>query len=233
MLRQTTAGIIDLDQFERQFPWPPDDLTARLARCRKLTQRRGDSLCLASRTGESNVRLWPKGRRRSRSCGLPFAEAARGQGREREKAVKVTDALLGEHGVLYAHFDRIEAVAAVATRLTQIQEASVVLSAVVRSHANLEEEVLFPALEAHMGPTGPLAVMRTEHDEIEDALQQIQEARDLDDGVDRVARALSIVRSHFQKEEEVLFSMARQMLDEETQIRLGKAWAEARRVTIA
>ena len=45
--------------------------------------------------------------------------------------------------------------------------------------------------------------------------------------------ALSIVRGHFQKEEEVLFSMARQRLDEATQIRLGKAWAEARRVTIA
>ena len=40
-------------------------------------------------------------------------------------------------------------------------------------------------------------------------------------------------KDHFQKEEEVLFSMARQTLDEETQIRLGKAWAEARRVTIA
>ena len=164
---------------------------------------------------------------------LPFVEAACGQGRERETAVKLTDALLGEHGVLYAHFERIEAVAAAATSLTQIQEATVVLSAVVRSHANLEEELLFPALETYMGTTGPLAVMRAEHDEIEDALQQIQEARDLDDGVDRVARALSIIRSHFQKEEEVLFSMARQMLDEETQIRLGKAWAEARRVTIA
>ncbi len=147
--------------------------------------------------------------------------------------MKLTDALLGEHGVLYAYFDRIEAVAAAATSLTQIQEATVVLSAVVRSHANLEEELLFPALEAHMGPAGPLAVMRAEHDEFEDALRQIQEARDLDDGVDRVARALSIVRNHFQKEEEVLFSIARQTLDEETQVRLGKAWAEARRVTIA
>ena len=164
---------------------------------------------------------------------MPFAEAACGQGGERESAVKVTDALLGEHGVLYAFFDRIEAVAAAATSLTQIQEVTAVLSAVVRSHANLEEELLFPALEAHMGPAGPLAVMRTEHDEFEDALLQIQEARDLDDGVDRVARALSIVRNHFQKEEEVLFSMARQMLDEETQVRLGQAWAEARRVTIA
>jgi iron-sulfur cluster repair protein YtfE (RIC family) len=164
---------------------------------------------------------------------LPFAEAVCGQGRERETAVKLTDALLGEHGVLYAHFDRIEAVTAAATSLTQIQEVTVVLSAVVRSHANLEEELLFPALEAHMGPAGPLAVMRAEHDEFEDALQQIQEARDLNDGADCVARALSIVRSHFQKEEEVLFSIARQMLDEETQIRLGKAWAAARHVTIA
>jgi hemerythrin-like domain-containing protein len=145
----------------------------------------------------------------------------------------LTDALLGEHGVLYAHFDRIEAVTAAATSLNQIQEATMLLSAVVRSHANLEEELLFPALEAHMGPAGPLAVMRTEHDEIEHAFGQIEAARNLDDGVDRVARALSIVRNHFQKEEEVLFSIARQILDEETQVRLGQAWAEARRVTIA
>ncbi len=147
--------------------------------------------------------------------------------------MKLTDALLGEHGVFYALFDRIEAVAAAATSVAQIREATAVLSAVLLSHANLEEELLFSALETHMGSAGPLAEMRAEHDDIEDALRQIEEARDLDDGADCIARALSIVRDHFQKEEEVLFSMARQTLDEETQIRLGKAWAEARRVTIA
>lgn len=147
--------------------------------------------------------------------------------------MKLTDALLGEHGVLYALFDRIEAVAATATSVAQIQEATAALSAVILSHANLEEELLFPALETYMGTTGPLAVMRSEHDEIEDALRQVEEARELDDGADCVARALNIARDHFQKEEEVLFSMARQTLDEETQIRLGKAWAEARRVTIS
>ncbi|MFQ5807653.1 MAG: hemerythrin domain-containing protein [Phycisphaerae bacterium] len=147
--------------------------------------------------------------------------------------MKLTDALLGEHGVLYALFDRIEAVATTAESVAQIQEAAAVLSAVVLSHANLEEELLFPALETHLGTTGPLAVMRTEHDEIEHALRQLEEAQNLDDGVKCVARALSLVRDHFQKEEEVLFSMARQTLDDDTQIRLGKAWAEARRVTIA
>ncbi len=147
--------------------------------------------------------------------------------------MKMTDALLGEHGVLYALFDRIEAVKATATSVVQIQEAMVALSAVVRSHSNLEEELLFPALETHMGTTGPLAVMRTEHDEIEQALRQIEAAQDLDDGVDCVGRALAILRDHFQKEEEVLFSIARQTLDEDTQNRLGEAWAEARHVTIA
>ncbi len=164
---------------------------------------------------------------------LPFAEAGCGRGRERETAVKLTDALLGEHGVFYALFDQIEAVTAAATSVAQIQGAMVAVNAVILSHADLEEELLFPALETHLGKTGPLAVMRTEHDEIEHALRQIEEARNLDDGANCVARALNILRDHFQKEEEVLFSIARQMLDEETQIRLGKAWAEARRVLIA
>ena len=153
--------------------------------------------------------------------------------RKGEIAVKLTDALLGEHGVFYAIFDRIEAISATATSVVQIQQATVALSAVVLSHANLEEELLFSTLEKHMGTTGPLAVMRTEHDEIEHAFGQIEAARNLDDGADCVARTLSILRDHFQKEEEVLFSIARQTLDEETQIRLGKAWAKARHVTIA
>ncbi len=165
--------------------------------------------------------------------GSPFAGTLGGQVREGVTVVKLTDALLGEHGVLYALLDRIEAVTATATSVAQIQEATVALSAVILSHSNLEEELLFPALETHMGTTGPLAVMRSEHGEIEQALRQIEEAENLDDGADCVARTLRIVRSHFQKEEEVLFSIARQMLDEETQIRLGKAWAEARHVTIA
>ncbi len=152
---------------------------------------------------------------------------------KREPAVKLTDALLGEHGIFYALFDQIEAVTAAATSVAQIQGATGTLSAVVLSHANLEEELLFPALEMHIGTTGPLAVMRSEHDQIEQALRQIEAAQNLDDGADCVARALSILRDHFQKEEEVLFSIARQTLDEETLIRLGNAWAEARCVTIA
>ncbi len=170
---------------------------------------------------------------KSRAASLPSRGPAGGQGRERETAMKLTDALLGEHGVLYALFDRIEAVAATAESVAQIHEAAAVLGALVLSHAKLEDELLFPALETHLGTTGPLAIMRAEHDEIEHALGRIEEARDIADGTACVASALDLVRDHFQKEEEVLFSVARQALDDETQLRLGTAWAEARHVTIA
>ncbi len=152
---------------------------------------------------------------------------------ERKEAVKLTDALLGEHGVFYALFDQIEAAASAADSVTRVQEITMVVGAVIRSHANLEEDLLFPALEPFMGADGPLAVMRAEHNEIEQALQRIVDMPDPDDATDSVSQALDLVRDHFRKEEEVLFGMARQMLDDETQIRLGEAWAKARRVTIA
>jgi hemerythrin-like domain-containing protein len=147
--------------------------------------------------------------------------------------LRLTDALLGEHAVLYALFDQIEAVAVATTNLEWVQQATVVLGTVVHSHATLEEELLFPALEPHLGIDGPLAVMRAEHEEFTRALTRIENISDVQEGADCLARALDLLRTHFQKEEGVLFSLARQMLDDEAQIRLGKAWAEARHVTIA
>ena len=147
--------------------------------------------------------------------------------------MKLTDALLGEHGVFYALFDQIETAATAAASVTRVQEITMVLRAVLLSHANLEEDLLFPALEPFMGAEGPLAVMRAEHNEIEQVLQQIEDTTDPDAVIDCLTLALDLVRDHFRKEEGVLFSAGGQMLDDETQIRLGKAWAKARGVTVA
>jgi hemerythrin-like domain-containing protein len=161
---------------------------------------------------------------------LPFADTACGQGRERETAVKLTDALLGEHGVFYVLFNQIEEIAAIESPLAQIRGATTVLGAMVDSHATLEDELLFSAIEPHLGTgDGPLAVMRAEHEEMARLLEQIKDA----DDADQVEEALSAARSHFQKEERVLFPMAQHLLGDEALTRLGKSWAKARRVTIA
>ncbi len=147
--------------------------------------------------------------------------------------MKLTDALLGEHGAFYVVFDQIEKIAAIEGPLAQIRGATTVLGAMVDSHAALEEELLFSALEPHLGTgDGPLAVMRSEHEELARLMEQIEDAVDADQVVLWIEEALSAARSHFQKEERVLFPMAQDLLGDETLTRLGRAWAEARRVTI-
>jgi len=146
--------------------------------------------------------------------------------------MKLTDALLGEHGAFYALFDEIEALASLAETGTQVQSATAVLNALIKSHATLEDKLLFTALEPHLGSVGPLGVMRAEHDEIEQALVRIEDAKTLEDAAELVGPALAVARNHFHKEEEVLFRMAERFLDAETLVRLGRSWASARGVSI-
>ena len=147
--------------------------------------------------------------------------------------MKLTDALRGEHGAFYTLFDEVEAMACSAEGMAQVQSATTVLAALVSSHGTLEEKLLFPALEPHLGKGAPLAVMREEHAEIERALEQLEDTVDVDQAIGLVMHALSVARSHFHKEEVVLFSMAEQILDDETLTQLGQAWADARRVVLS
>ena len=97
----------------------------------------------------------------------------------------------------------------------------------------MEDELLFAALEPHLGKhDGPLAIMRAEHEEMKRLLWQIEDAVESDEAIVLVEEALSAARRHFQKEEQVLFPMAQRLLGDEELTRLGSAWAEARRVTI-
>jgi hemerythrin-like domain-containing protein len=147
--------------------------------------------------------------------------------------VKLTDALIGEHGAFYTLFDGIEEIATRESAVAIILGTTAVLQAMVESHAALEDELLFTALEPHLGKhDGPLAIMRAEHEEMKRLVLQIEEAIDCDEAILLVKEALSAARRHFQKEEQVLFPMARSLLGDEELTRLGSAWAEARRVTI-
>ena len=137
--------------------------------------------------------------------------------------MKLTDALLGEHGAFYALFDQVEALASIAESGTQVQSATAVLSALIQSHAALEDELLFKALEPHLGQAGPLSVMRSEHDEIEQAMFKIEDASTYDEAAQLVRPALAAARNHFHKEEHVLFRMAERLLDEQTLTHLGRS----------
>ena len=147
--------------------------------------------------------------------------------------MKITEALLGEHGVFYAQFEHLERVAPVAEALAQVQSRMSLLSAALDTHARLEDQLLFTALEPHLGPMGPLAVMRMEHDQIEDLFGRISQASSLSEAQDLTLQLLRIARDHFAKEERVLFPLAAQILGLETLSELGTRWSEQRQVAIS
>ncbi len=144
----------------------------------------------------------------------------------------ITDALLGEHAVLYSLFSRLEQDLSGSLSVDEIRVAVSLLEASLISHAQLENELLFSELEKHMGPGGPVAVMRAEHDEIDHALAVAVQAADAAAAARHLLDALSIARQHFAKEERVLFGLARQALGEAELARLGAAWSERRKVFI-
>ncbi len=150
--------------------------------------------------------------------------------REGRPEMQITQALLGEHGVLYALFEHVEAGVPGMETLADVQRAGTTLIATLGSHARIENEILFPALEPQLGPGGPLPVMREEHDEIEAALNDVVNATSYDAALSQLRYAIRIARDHFAKEEQVLFGMAQQMLSASELDRLGAMWAETRRV---
>ncbi|MBT5374459.1 MAG: hemerythrin domain-containing protein [Rhodospirillaceae bacterium] len=144
--------------------------------------------------------------------------------------MKLTDALLGEHAVLYDLFTHLRALGQKDGGIEEMRGAFNVLDQLLRSHAGIEEELLFPNLEPHIGQMGPLAVMKGEHKAIDDLLDALATETDIAALKSLTNELIDLAFSHFQKEEGALFPMARQFLDEAKLSELGDLWAQKRKV---
>jgi hemerythrin-like domain-containing protein len=146
--------------------------------------------------------------------------------------MKLTHALLGEHAVIYDLFDYLRDTILQSDEVRELHGAVAVVERLLVSHARIEEDLLFARLEPHLGPMGPLAMMRDEHREIEDLLEAARRESDIAAIKSAIGQLLDLTHDHFQKEETVLFPMARQHLDEAKLTELGDEWAARRNVTV-
>lgn len=141
----------------------------------------------------------------------------------------ITDALLGEHAIFHLLLQHIEQSLPTLDSILALQNRIAAFAFALEAHATLEDELLFIALEPHLGiQGGPLAVMRMEHNQITDLLERIENASELEQGSALVAQMIEITQSHFKKEEQILFRMARQFLDKNQLSELGIQWAHRR-----
>ncbi|MDZ7267672.1 MAG: hemerythrin domain-containing protein [candidate division KSB1 bacterium] len=147
--------------------------------------------------------------------------------------MKITDALLGEHAVFYVQFDYLEKNIPPAKDLALVKSQGTMLAVALETHAHLEDELLFVALEAHLDPkSGPLAVMRLEHEAIAQSLQLMQGTQEIAEARNLLLHTIQTARAHFAKEEQIIFRMAQNMLEAETLALLGAQWAARRSVLI-
>ena len=83
-------------------------------------------------------------------------------------------------------------------------------------HFTAEEETLFPAFEARTGMSqGPTQVMRSEHEQMNELLAQMQaavEARNSNAYLGMSETLLMLMRQHNLKEEQILYPMSDQAL---------------------
>jgi hemerythrin-like domain-containing protein len=144
------------------------------------------------------------------------------------QAPTITDALLGEHGVIYRLLEHLTSRPFASAEEARVQAAE--LAAGLVAHAHLEDDLLFVALERPLGPNGgPLAVMREEHAEVEGTLERLTQVDDVQEADALAARLATIAHEHFEKEEQVLFPMAVELLGEEELRSLGEQWVTRRR----
>ncbi len=144
--------------------------------------------------------------------------------------MRITDALLVEHGVICRLLDHVER-RAPGWSLGQAREASTLLAAALKAHAATEEELLFVRLERAIGhePT-PLAVLRLEHQEIEAIFARIALAESIGEFQPGLARLIELITDHFAKEEGFLIPLVHHYLDPETLELLGSRWSASTRL---
>ncbi|MFA5371192.1 MAG: hemerythrin domain-containing protein [Sideroxydans sp.] len=83
------------------------------------------------------------------------------------------------------------------------------------NHLRMEEELLFPALQAAGGPAGPVQIMLMEHAQMNDLFEQMTAALAAKDaqGYGGISETLLIVmQQHNHKEEQILYPIADRVL---------------------
>lgn len=146
--------------------------------------------------------------------------------------MRLTDALLGEHGAFYAQFDRLEALPAGLT-VAEVREQAALLASALVSHADLEDELLFERMRSAGGDGGLLDAMEEEHRIIAGHLQRAQGSGDASKAMDALLEGVAVAREHFAREERMAFPLAERLLQGQALSDLGAEWSRRRGVELS
>ena len=145
----------------------------------------------------------------------------------------VTDVLAGEHGVFHLLVEQLDDSIDRCTTLAELRVAAEPLALSLLGHARVEEETLFQSYEQATGTLGPLRCLRHEHEQMDRWIRALFRIPDLDEMRRQTRALLDLTRRHLAREEQVMFTAAREALTAGVLAACGAEWAKFRGVAIA
>jgi hemerythrin-like domain-containing protein len=147
--------------------------------------------------------------------------------------MNLIDGLRGEHATLLTLFNYLEKWSH-GWDFARLQEAGAMLEALLLTHAELEDSLLFDTLGGRQGALDTtLEAMGADHYQLSNLLGQL---RDMEGDDAKQARAtlmqiIEVAREHFAIEERTLFGIAARLIGEARLFDLGAQWAKRRQVS--
>jgi hemerythrin-like domain-containing protein len=142
--------------------------------------------------------------------------------------MKITEILMAEHAVFHNLFDHVEATVPQLRTVAEVKSLGQLITKLTESHSQTEDELFIAPLEHCFDQLGQKETFHEEHELIDQALAQVQTARDLKTAKALLLGAVSASRTHFDKEERIVFPMAERILKARTLTELGAEWLKKR-----
>jgi len=130
--------------------------------------------------------------------------------------------------VFHNLFDHIDAKAPRLKTLAEVKLLAALMESMLKAHSDTEDELFIGPLEHCFEQIGQRDAFIREHEEIDENLKQVQEAKQVRLACQLLLAAVAYSRKHFDKEERVVFPMAERILKGKTLAALGQTWLEQR-----
>ncbi len=142
--------------------------------------------------------------------------------------MKITEALQAEHVVFHSLFDHIEKSVPKLKTLAELRLLANLTETMLAAHSQTEDELFMKPLEPSFEQIGHCATFHHEHQLIEQNLALVHEAKNVKQARHLLLTTVVLCRSHFDKEERIVFPMAERLLKGKTLLELGQTWMNQR-----
>jgi hemerythrin-like domain-containing protein len=141
--------------------------------------------------------------------------------------MKVTEAIALEHATLLRVFDEVERISPQLGSAAEAGRLATIVEKLLGTHAELETNFAFVALDHALHDEGHLTTLHQEHRELDDRLRRVHEATDCEEACGLLRAGLGGARAHFQREERELFPLLERALGSGALAILGEAFKKS------